>query len=145
MQRGSSSPIILILSKAISPYIMLFGIYVVLHGHYSPGGGFQGGAMLAASVLLIRIAVEERLHQMHFQKGLGIPLGALGVVIFFATGLVSVFIGGFFLDYNMLPLPGLLPAELHNAGILIIEIGVGLAVMAILISIYDNLLEDDDV
>lgn len=145
MKHGSSSPIILLLSRAISPYIMLFGLYVVFHGHYSPGGGFQGGAMLAASVILIRITLEEKLHQMQFRKEFGIPLGALGVLIFFVTGLISILIGGYFLDYDLLPIPGLLPADLHNAGILIIEVGVGLAVMTVLISIYDNLLEDDDV
>jgi multicomponent Na+:H+ antiporter subunit B len=145
VKHGSTSPIILLLSRSISPYIMLFGLYIVFHGHYSPGGGFQGGAMLASSVLLIRIALDEKVHQMQFKKELGIPLGALGVLIFFITGLISILIGGYFLDYDMLPIPELLSADLHNAGILIIEVGVGLAVMSILISIYDNLLEDDDV
>ena len=56
MRDASRSPIVLLLSKVVSPYIMLFGMYVIFHGHYSPGGGFQGGAMMAASILLIRIA-----------------------------------------------------------------------------------------
>lgn len=145
MKHGSSSPIILLLSRIISPYIMLFGMYVIFHGHYSPGGGFQGGAMLAASVLLIRIAVDENVHQMHFKKTMGIPLGAIGVLVFFGTGLISLLLGGYFLDYHLLPIPWLEAADLRNAGILIIEVGVGLAVMTILVSIYDNLLEDDDV
>jgi multicomponent Na+:H+ antiporter subunit B len=145
VKHGSSSPIILLLSRVISPYIMLFGMYVVFHGHYSPGGGFQGGAMLAASILLIRIAVEEKVHQMHFKRTLGIPLGAVGVLVFFGTGLISLLLGGYFLDYHLLPIPWLKAPDLRNAGILIIEVGVGLAVMAILVSIYDNLLEDDDV
>lgn len=145
MNHGSSSPIILLLSRIISPYIMLFGMYVIFHGHYSPGGGFQGGAMLAASVLLIRIAVDEKVHQMHFKKTMGIPLGVIGVLVFFGTGLISLLFGGYFLDYHLLPIPWLEAADLRNAGILIIEVGVGLAVMTILVSIYDNLLEDDDV
>lgn len=37
------------------PFIMLFAIYVVIHGHDSPGGGFQGGAILAAIMILIRM------------------------------------------------------------------------------------------
>lgn len=145
MHQGSSSPIILLLSRIISPYIMLFGMYVIFHGHYSPGGGFQGGAMLAASVLLIRIAVDEKVHQMHFSKSLSLPLGSAGVLIFFCVGLFSLLLGGEFLDYHLLPLWWLEPAGLRSFGILFIEVGVGLAVMTILISIYDNLLEDDDV
>jgi multicomponent Na+:H+ antiporter subunit B len=54
-------------------------------------------------------------------------------------------LGGYFLDYHLLPIPWLEAPDLRNAGILIIEVGVGLAVMTILVSIYDNLLEDDDV
>lgn len=145
MKHGSTSPIILLLSRVISPYIMLFGMYVIFHGHYSPGGGFQGGAMLAASIILLRIALEEKVHQMHFNSKLGIPLGALGVLIFFGVGLISLLSGGYFLDYKLLPIPGYTPADLHNFGILFIELGVGLAVMSVLVSIYDNLLEDDDV
>lgn len=145
MKQGSSSPIILLLSKIISPYIMLFGMYVIFHGHYSPGGGFQGGAMLTASILLIRIAMEEKVHQLHFKKELGIPLGAVGVLIFFGVGLISLLLGGNFLDYHFLPLPWLQPSEIRAMGILFIEVGVGLAVMTVLVSIYDNLLEDDDV
>jgi multicomponent Na+:H+ antiporter subunit B len=49
--------------------------------------------------------------------------------------------GGEFLNYNFLPFAGLTAAELRSIGILIVEIGVGLAVMAILVAIYDDLLE----
>lgn len=141
MYRASTSPIVLLLSKIVSPYIMLFGMYVVFHGHYSPGGGFQGGAMMAASILLIRIATNENIHQLQFKKSLAIPLASSGVLIYFLIGLVPLLLGGNFLDYGYLPLPGMDIAYIRAMGILGIEIGVGIAVMAVLVSIYDNLLE----
>jgi len=144
MKEGSSSPIILLLSRVISPYIMLFGMYVIFHGHYSPGGGFQGGALLAASILLIRIAMNEEVHQLHFKRNMGIPLGAIGVLIFFSIGFISLLLGGEFLDYSLIPIKNMIAADLRFYGILFIEVGVGLAVMTILVSIYDNLLEEDD-
>jgi multisubunit Na+/H+ antiporter MnhB subunit len=49
--------IVALSSRLVVPFIQLFALYVVFHGHYSPGGGFQGGAMLAASFLLIRLSV----------------------------------------------------------------------------------------
>jgi len=58
--------------------------------------------------------------------------------------LAAMLAGGNFLDYRFLPLAGFEGAELRAFGILIIEIGVGLAVMAILTTIYDNLLEDQN-
>ena len=45
---------------------------------------------------------------------------------------------------NILPIPGLEPAWLRNTGILIIEVGIGVAVMAILIMIYDNMVRGED-
>ena len=50
------NPIVTLVSRLISPFIMLFALYVIFHGHYSPGGGFQGGTMLAAAVLLLRLS-----------------------------------------------------------------------------------------
>lgn len=144
MYKASTSPIVLLLSKTVAPYIMLFGMYVVFHGHYSPGGGFQGGAMMAASILLIRIATDENIHQLQFKRTLAIPLASIGVLIYFAIGLIPLCMGGNYLDYSYLPLPGMETSYIRSLGILGIEIGVGIAVMAVLVSIYDNLLEGDN-
>lgn len=128
----------------LSPYIMLFGLYVIFHGHYSPGGGFQGGTLLAASLLLIRISSGRRISRIQFRDYLTTPLAVIGVLIYFGTGLIAVFAGGYFLDYGQLPIPGLHGAELRYWGILIVELGIGLAVMAVLVSIFDNMVKGED-
>ena len=97
--------------------------------------------MLAASILLLRLSVGAERSQLNFRKSWGTPLGALGALIFAATGLLTLLLGGRFLEYHFLPLPALSRAELHSAGILLIEVGVGLAVMAVLVSIYDDIVE----
>lgn len=144
MKRQFKSPIVLLGSRLLTPYIMVFGWYVIIHGHYSPGGGFQGGALLAASVLLIRVAGGRQIAKLQIQEFATTPLAVIGVVIYFFTGLAAMFTGGYFLDYGQLPIPGMDPAYLRYTGILIIEIGVGLAVMAILVMIYDNLVRGED-
>lgn len=144
MKRQFKSPIVLLGSRLLSPYIMVFGWYVIIHGHYSPGGGFQGGALLAASILLIRVAGGKQIAKLQIQEFATTPLAIIGVLIYFLTGLVAMFTGGYFLDYGQLPIPGMDPAYLRYTGILIIEIGIGLAVMAILVMIYDNLVRGED-
>lgn len=144
MRRKMNSPIILLGSRLLSPYIMLFGIYVIAHGHYSPGGGFQGGALLAASVLLIRVSGGRLVSRLQISEFTLTPMAAIGVIIYFLTGAVAVFMGGYFLDYGMLPFPGMEPAMLRYYGILIIEVGIGLAVMAILIMMFDNMTRGED-
>ena len=144
MKNQMDSPIILLGARLLSPYIMLFGLYVVFHGHYSPGGGLQGGALLASSVLLIRIAGGNAVAGLQVREMVTTPLAAAGIFIYFATGLTALFFGGQFLDYGHLPNPGIDPVMLRYYGLLIIEIGISLAVMAILIMIYDNLTRGED-
>ncbi len=141
MKQNEQDVILTTVSKVVSPLIMVFALYVIFHGHYSPGGGFQGGTMLAAAIILMRITVGTHLGELQFPKKLGTPLGALGVLIYFGTGFLAMLFGGNFLDYKYLPIPGLAPSMLRSYGILSVEIGVGLAVMAIMVSIYDDLIE----
>ena len=47
--------ILRVVSKVILPYVLLFGLYVQFHGDYGPGGGFQGGVIIAAAFILYGI------------------------------------------------------------------------------------------
>ncbi|MCJ7579400.1 MAG: sodium:proton antiporter [Candidatus Aminicenantes bacterium] len=145
MKSNEDNPITTLISSIVAPFIMLFGMYIIAHGHYSPGGGFQGGTMLAASVILLRLVLGSEIGQLQFNSTWGTPLGSLGVLIYFGTGLAAVFFGGTFLNYHFLPIAQEASMK-RSFGILFVEIGVGLAVMAILIAIYDDLLgEEPDV
>lgn len=144
MRDQFQSPIVLLGARLLSPYIMVFGWYVIFHGHYSPGGGFQGGALLAASLLLIRVAGGSKLAEYQIKEFATTPLAVIGVLIYFATGLVAMMMGGYFLDYSQLPIPGMEDDWLRYTGILIIEVGIGIAVMAILVMIYDNMARGED-
>lgn len=123
---------------------MVFGFYVIFHGHYSPGGGFQGGTLLAASILLIRISSGTAISSLQFKDYWATPYAALGVLIYFGTGLMAIFTGGYFLDYEQLLIPGLEAADLRYWGILIIELGIGITVMSVLVLIYDNMVKGED-
>ena len=140
MERRKDNPIVSLVSRTVSPFIMLFALYVIFHGHYSPGGGFQGGTMLAAAFILIRLSLGMEISQLQFKSSWATPLGSAGVLIYFGTGLAALLFGGNFLDYGFIPFTGTLAGN-RSIGILCIEIGVAIAVMAIMVSIYDDLLE----
>ncbi len=137
----SQSPIIRAAARGLAPLIQVIGLYVFFHGHYSPGGGFQGGVLLAASFILLRLGYGLRQTQIVMPSRLTIPVSAVGGLIYIGTGFVALLCGGNFLDYSFLPLPGLKAAYLHNYGILFIEVGVTLTVMATLVAIFDHLLD----
>lgn len=142
MKGTSDSPIIVYATRLFVPFIQMFALYVIFHGHYSPGGGFQGGAMLGASVLLLRLSIGTEISQLHFRSAWDTVLGSLGVFIFAGTGLLCIFFGGNYLDYSFLGLLELDGPGLRYWGIMFIEIGVGIAVMATMVSIFDDLLEN---
>jgi multicomponent Na+:H+ antiporter subunit B len=138
MIRPQNSVIVDLAVRIMAPMIQIFGFYVIFHGHYSPGGGFQGGALLAASILLQRVVLGRRRSARSFPPRLAILFGAVGIGIFASVGLWSLLAGGNLLQYDHLPL-GLSVDMLRNTGILLVEIGIAFAVMGTLISIYDDL------
>ena len=137
------SLIVDVVVRCIIPALQIFALYVVFHGHYSPGGGFQGGALLAGSVLLARVALGQERSASVFPAHLGTPFGIAGIILFVLVGLGGLNDGGSFLQYDHLPM-NLPPDTLRNWGILLVEVGVAFAVMGTLISIFDDLVSGTD-
>ena len=133
------SIIVQTICSLLIPFIQLFALYVIIHGHYGPGGGFQGGVLLAVSIILQRLYLGTRIAYQKFSPKLALALGAIGMLIFFLAGIVPMMFGGAFLDYGNLPLFWIHGAELRAVGILIVEIGIGLAVFGTLVLIFDSL------
>lgn len=126
-------------AKLLIPFIQLFGLYVIAHGHHSPGGGFQGGVILAAAFLLLALSHNMRtLNARISNRTLGI-MSACGVLIYAGWGALAMAFGGNFLDYSALAgLLGVDPVAARSLGILVVEIGVGVTVMSTMIIIYNN-------
>ena len=128
------------------PFIFVFGIYVLVHGEASPGGGFQAGAIVAAAIVLSRLTLGTEHAGHRFPTRLLIWLASIGVGIYVLAGIVPLFFGGNFLDYGKLPLDWFNTVAGHDRteramGIFIIEAGVFLAVLSVLAIMYDYLTE----
>jgi multicomponent Na+:H+ antiporter subunit B len=125
--------------KLVIPFAQVFGLYVIFHGHESPGGGFQGGAIIGASIILTRFTVPRSIEEKALGGSWAIRAGAAGVLVFAAVGLAPILFGGSFLDYGAVPLPGVSTAGVRSLGILAVEAGVALAVTGVMVSIFDDL------
>ncbi len=126
--------------RLIIPFIQIFSLYVIAHGHHSPGGGFQGGVILGASMILFAIAFDLRSAIRRIGERLTAILCTLGVFIYASTGALSMLYKKKYLDYSALAnILGVDPVSARSHGILIVEIGVGIAVMAVMVILYYNL------
>jgi multisubunit Na+/H+ antiporter MnhB subunit len=82
------------------PLIAIFAAYIVMHGHLGPGGGFQGGAVMASCVLLLLLARPDYRIQL---ANLGVMESLAGLFIVF-VGIAGIILAGGFLDNRVLPL-----------------------------------------
>jgi len=146
MIEKSDDIIIKTMARIFVPFIQIYALYVIMHGHHSPGGGFQGGVILAASFILLIITYGVKDAQKRISDKAVAIFSSSGVFIYAGIGVVCLILGGNYLDYSKLAkLLHVVPAEARSLGILGVEIGVGLAVMAVMFSVFFNISKGEDV
>lgn len=132
------SKIVRTVTNMLYGFILIFGFYIIMHGHLTPGGGFQGGAVVASGIALVLIAygydtVEKWIRESHlsFLESVGalafIGIAFLGIgTTFFYNFLANA--GGLFGDATVI---GINPGNLNTAGVLpLMNWAVGLKVLA---------------
>ncbi len=125
--------ILRVVVKILLPLILLFALYVQFHGDYGPGGGFQAGVIFAAGIILYTMLFGLGNSQRLFRRRTMELLTATGVLIFAGVGVACMFMGGNFLDYSVLRHD---PVHGQHLGILLVELGVGITVAAVMIVIF---------
>ncbi|MDG6256373.1 MAG: MnhB domain-containing protein [Methanomicrobiaceae archaeon] len=129
-------------ANLLFPFILVFGFYIVLHGHLTPGGGFQGGAVIATGFVLMFVAYSydfitgcigaESLHTTE----------TIGLLLFIVTALVALGFGVTFFTNWMLDVGPVLnnpvaygpnPGDLNTAGFIpVMNLAVGIEVLGAL-------------
>jgi multicomponent Na+:H+ antiporter subunit B len=120
-------------ANLLIPVILVFALYVQFHGEYSPGGGFQAGILFAAALVLYTLVYGLEAVQRAVPPVAAHLLSALGALLYIGVGIVSMLAGGHFLEYKVL-LPN--PQAGETMGIILIELGVGITVAAVVTSLF---------
>jgi multicomponent Na+:H+ antiporter subunit B len=129
----TSHIILRVLSKLLIPLIMLFALYVQFHGDYGPGGGFQAGVIFGAGIILYTLLFGLDQAKEVFRPRVLEILMAAGVLLYGGVGIAAIFAGGNFLDYDVLAHD---PTHGQHLGILLVELGVGTTVAAVMATIF---------
>lgn len=128
--------------KVIVPFIQVYGLYIIFHGHISPGGGFAGGAVIASSFILFALANDVEEGFKRFPRLVGKWLEALGGLIFITLGLVGIIRGAAFLT-NVPEWLGR-QGELFSAGLIpLLTLAIGIKVCSTVVTLFYHLLEEE--
>ena len=124
----SRNPILQTITDFITPFILLFALYVQVNGEVSPGGGFQAGALFASLMIALDLAKG-----FHFNMRALITLSSIGILIYTMPGIVSLIMGKNFLNYYAISSGAVIGQQI---GIFIIEVGVGITVASTMSLVY---------
>lgn len=140
---GKREPASLILytgCRILFPLILLFGGYIFIHGHLTPGGGFQGGAIIASAFVLVYMGCGGE----RFNHIAGKSVESLAGIVFVVIGLAGLAVGGKYFLSNYLPKGEF--NSLFSAGIIpVIYIAIGLKVGSELAGIIDRMILNSEV
>ena len=121
------------ITKYLFPVIALFALYVLFHGDYGPGGGFQAGVILSVAFILYAMVFGMETIEQVLPLSLLRILASAGVLIYSGTGVITLLMGGNFLDYDILSQHAV---QGQHIGIMVIELGVGITVSAVMLIIF---------
>lgn len=133
MKKSAKSKNIIVKTAAdiFMPLGLIFGIYVILHGHLSPGGGFQGGVVVASAVVFVYLGYGQRGLKKVFNLE-GLKIGeTLGAIMYSAFALVGIIFGAnfcrnIFVDKGIAGNPG----DLYSSGTIFwMNLSVGFKVL----------------
>ncbi|PKP55400.1 cation:proton antiporter [Candidatus Atribacteria bacterium HGW-Atribacteria-1] len=134
-----SSKIIRTIAQKLFPFIVLFGFYLISHGHLSPGGGFQGGVVLGTAIILLALSHSIEQTEKKFKSRWLNMLEKLGILTLIFLGFLGIFFGYSFLG-NFLPLGK--PGQIASGGLMLpLNIAIGIKVAAGVSAIFYALIK----
>lgn len=133
-KKTSSSLIMRVMADLLFPFILLFGAYIFIHGHLTPGGGFQGGAVFASGFLFVFLVGKKKFH-----FGIAESSESFSGLVFAGLGILGLILSGAFL-FNFMPKGNSM--SLFSAGIIpVIYVFIGIKVGSELSSIIYRMMK----
>ena len=140
-KQGERDVIVETVARVMIPFVQLFALYVIIHGAGGPGGGFQGGVVFASAFILYVIAFNLVGGRERFPESGNTIFSSLGLYIYAGIGLLAVIFSlgaAQYLNYGFIPFTSHFE-ENRALGMDFVEIGIGITVMAITVSIFFDL------
>ncbi len=132
------------ITRIIIPFIQLYGIFIILHGHVSPGGGFSGGALIGTSLILLTLVFGIDKAKRKIPHNVSEIIESGGMMVFVAIGIVGLALGGNFLANIETGFPLGEPGTILSAGMIpLLMIAIGIKVASTMNSLFHLLIEGE--
>lgn len=136
--------LLFVIVKLLLPVIVVYGVFIVLHGHLTPGGGFSGGAILGTALVLYGLTFGQEASLKIFPESVSKYLESGAVLTVIAIGMIGLFVGGYFLSNAAAGFPLGTPGDLLSGGLIpLLMIAIGIKVGSTLMTLFNALLEDE--
>lgn len=117
--------------------ILLFGLYIVLYGHITPGGGFGGGVVIACAFILITLASGEHISLATFSKAVASRLDSVGLLMFLLIGCLGMWFGSGYFFNNYISTPDAAQFTVLSGGVIpLANLALGLKVASALFLVF---------
>ena len=136
--------IVKLISRLLIPFIQLYGIYIILHGHLSFGGGVSGGALVGSSLMLYAIIFGLKESEKKLPHSVSQFIESFGVLTYIAIGLIGMFLVGHFLSNSSAGFPLGEFGSLLSAGMIpLLTLAIGIKVASTMITLLQRLLKEE--
>jgi len=132
------------ITRIIVPFTLLYGIFIILHGHVSPGGGFSGGTLIGTSLILYTLVFGVAKSKKKFSHRMSEIAESGGILLYILIGIVGIIFAGSFLSNIDAGFSIGIPGSLFSAGMIpILMVGIGIKVASTFITLFHTLIEGD--
>ncbi len=129
------STIVKKITQLVAGLIFMYGIYIILHGHLSPGGGFAGGAIIAGSFILLILAYGSSALNLKKEVAGSSNTESLAILMFAIMAIMALLFGAKVFFFNFLPKGT--PGQLLSAGVIpLYNIFIGIEVAGAILTIF---------
>lgn len=131
------------ITRIIIPFAQAYGIFIILNGHISPGGGFAGGAIIGTSLILYTLVFGREKGKKKFSHKASEIAESGGILWFVTIGLIGLFVAGRFLTNLDAGFPEGVIGDILSGGMIpLLMIGIGVKVASTMISLFNLLIDE---
>ncbi|MGD9761471.1 MAG: MnhB domain-containing protein [Candidatus Izemoplasmatales bacterium] len=131
------------ITRIVIPFAQVYGIFIILNGHVSPGGGFAGGAIIGTTLILYTLVFGREKGRKKFSHKASEIAESGGILMFVIVGLIGLAIAGRFLTNIAAGFPEGVIGNIISGGMIpILMIGIGIKVTSTMISLFNLLIDE---